>query len=353
MDPAALQAIIQAAVAAALLAALPQPSAPPQFAINPAGAGANPWDFMSGHGLKVYIAITDPFTPLYNGEQHLLNDLLRKIANRAESFSFFGILAILDDNGQVRQLTREHGCLTLINMQAAAIANLQAQGRNHQASEMLRKLLQASITSKTADRLFHRKSNYTVNIAAAALPGDPPNPPIMREDGPTMLFELIALVSVETRAMVATLGRKLDDMAAIMRTVKSNVQEFNAEVETIVDALNARNAPVPELRTKLFTGYKSCGDSAFIKYIIRKEEEYEDGSSNLTATQLMQVALEKFKTLTYKGEWMVKTKQELEFIALKAWQLKQINKKPNATIGPPGLSVMGPRRRQETSLPGR
>ena len=173
--------------------------------------------------------------------------------------------------------------------------------------------------------------NYTVNIAAAALPGDPPNLPIMREDGPTMLFELIALVSVETRATVATLGRKLDDMAAIMRTVKSNVQEFNAEVETIVDALNARNAPVPELRTKLFTGYKSCGDSAFIKYIVRKEEEYEDGLTNLTATQLMQVALEKFKTLTDKGEWMVKTEQELEFIALKAWQLEQINKKSNVT----------------------
>jgi hypothetical protein len=155
--------------------------------------------------------------------------------------------------------------------------------------------------------------------------------PDMREDGPTMLFELIAMVSVETRSTVASLGRKLDDMGAIMRSVKSNIQEFNAEVEKVVDALNARNAPIPELRTKLFTAYKSCGDTLFTKYVGRKEEEYEDGSNNLTSTQLMQLALEKFKVLTDKGEWMVKSEQELDFIALKAWKLEQSGKKPQAS----------------------
>jgi len=119
-------------------------------------------------------------------------------------------------------------------------------------------------------------------------------------------------------------------MGAIMRSVKSNIQEFNAEVEKVVDALNARNAPIPELRTKLFTAYKSCGDTLFTMYFGRKEEEYEDGSNDLTSTQLMQLALEKFKVLTDKGEWMVKSEQELEFIALKAWKLEQTGKKPQA-----------------------
>jgi hypothetical protein len=275
MDPAAIQAIVQAAVTAALQAALPQPAAP-QFAINPAGAGADPWDFMSGHGLKVYIAITEPFTPLYNGEQALLNDFLRKIANRAESFGFSAILRIPDDNGRDRDITREHGGLTLLNIRTAGIANLQAQGRNHQASEMLRKLIQVSITSKTADRLFHRRENYTVDIAAPAIANAPPNPPILREDGPCMLYELIAMVSVETRATVAMLESKLDDLPAIMRAVKSNIQDFNAEVEAIIDALHARNAPVPELRNKLFKGYQASGDTVFVRYIQRKQEEYQD-----------------------------------------------------------------------------
>jgi hypothetical protein len=45
---------------------------------------------------------------------------------------------------------------------------------------------------------------------------------------------------------------------------------------------------------------------------------------------LMQVALEKFKVLTDKGAWMVKSEQELEFIALKAWKIEQTGKKPPA-----------------------
>jgi hypothetical protein len=128
-----------------------------------------------------------------------------------------------------------------------------------------------------------------------------------------------------------------------MRSSKSNIQEFNGEVESIVDALNARNAPIPELLNNLFTGYKACGDSTFVRYIGRKEEEYEDGTNNVTGNQLMQMALEKFKTLSDKGEWMKKTEEELEFIALRA-QLEQM-KKP-AQTRPPRADRPDPKKKK-------
>ena len=97
-DQAALNALIQAAVdaavaqaqvvadaaaaaaAAAHAAALVNANAvagvgavaaggvPAPFAVNPAGGMANvPWDFQTSHGLKVYMAVTTPVDPVFDG----------------------------------------------------------------------------------------------------------------------------------------------------------------------------------------------------------------------------------------------------------------------------------------------
>jgi hypothetical protein len=55
-----------------------------------------------------------------------------------------------------------------------------------------------------------------------------------------------------------------------------------------------------------------------LAYINRKEEQYEDNTiTNMDNRTLMSVALEKYKTMVAKGAWMQKSKEELEFIALK------------------------------------
>ena len=320
LDLAAIQAIVQAAVLAALQGQAP---AAPQFAIIPAGGGNDPINMHTQLGTKIFLSYTEAFKELFNGEQAKLNDFNRQLYNRAETFGLEMVLFITDNSGQVRNMTREHGCLTLENVRAAAIVNLQAEGRAHQASEMLRKLIQASITAKLSARLHHRKDNYTVDVAAAAAAGQPANPPIMKEDGACMLFELNSMVVVETRSTVSGMILKLNNPTAIMESVKSNIEAFNIEIEDIVDGLNARNAPIPELLTNLFEGYKSCEDTIFVKYIEAKESDYEDGTNNLTSTQLMQISLEKYKVMQRKGVWMKKTDNELEFIAMKA-QLQQL-----------------------------
>jgi hypothetical protein len=177
MDAAQIQNIVQAAVAAAI-AGLPPPAAavpppPPDFAETPAGVGAVAWDFTSATGIKLYTSATAPFSTPFDGNQDGLTDFLRKIASRAETYGFTNILRIPDDDGVDRDLTREYGCLTIDNVRAVAIPNFQGQGRPRQASSMLRKLILESITARLADRLTHRKDNYTVDAAAAAVAGQP------------------------------------------------------------------------------------------------------------------------------------------------------------------------------------
>jgi hypothetical protein len=152
---------------------------------------------------------------------------------------------VSDDNGVDRDLTREYGCLTIDNICAVAIPHFQGQGRPRQASSMLRKLIQESITASLADCLTHRKDNYTVNAAAAVAAGQPAPVPIPREAGPAMLYELISMVSIETRATVSGLTKKLTNLTPIMQSVKQDIEAFNAQVDLLANVPRkvAVNAP--------------------------------------------------------------------------------------------------------------
>jgi hypothetical protein len=281
--------------------------------VNPAAAGNNAWDLRTSTGLKIYMEAVAPILPLFDGSEELLNTFLRKFYMRAETLGFTMVLKILDGDGEERNLTREYGCLLLPDVQTAAIADLRQQDRRHQAQEIIRQLVQASCLPNIVDRLDHRSSNYTVDIAAPAVPPMPER----KVSGTCMLFELICMVSVQTRATVASLMNKLDNLEALMLEKKSNIKEFNAEVERICDALRARKTRPPEMLTKLFRGYESCEDKGFQAYMRRKEENYEDGGLQITDEQLMSIALERYKILhDDKKVWMKKTQDEIEFIAM-------------------------------------
>jgi hypothetical protein len=222
MDPAALQNIVQQAVQAAVAAAVAAPNnavlnqhiqqlvqaqlqqqqqnpPPAVFLINPAGAGNAAWDLMSSTGLKIYMAAITALTPLFDGEEVDLNAFLRKVWLRAEAFGFTGVLVVQDAEQTPRNITREFGCLTLAQVQPAAIVDIQAADRRTQAQELLRQLIQASCTPRIVDRLEHRKDDYMVDVA------QPGNPAEVRFSGSCLLFSLIGMVSVQTRATVSSL----------------------------------------------------------------------------------------------------------------------------------------------------
>jgi hypothetical protein len=133
------------------------------------------------------------------------------------------------------------------------------------------------------------------------------------------------MVSIETRAFVAGLTKKLTNLTPIMQSVKQDIAAFNAQVNLLMDALRARNAHVPDVLPHLFEAYNSCDDALFTKYISDREDSYEDRTIDLTHVALMQLALEKYKILLDKGKWMKPSESELEFIAMKAelYEIKQ------------------------------
>jgi hypothetical protein len=328
LDQAGLQALIQNAVQQALLAAQqqqqqqppPPPPPVPAFALVPGeGPATQPWDFTKGDGLKLFLNGTKGLDIKYDGSQEKLTAFLEQVSNRAASFGWTPILTVNDTNGTARDVIAEYGTLTHANVLANTNTYIRLNGRNRQASNCLQLFLKASIESEVLLELAAKRSEYTVTVNNEE-----------RTDGVLMLYKLISMVVIETRTTISNIMERLTNLNKEMDNAKGNVKEFNKVVNQLLTDLRARNAPVPELLTQLFPAYKGCGDEAFAEYIKRKQENYEDRTLEVTQQQLMRMALEKYKNLVNKGEWMKMSSQQLEFIAMKAelqTTLNSLNKK--------------------------
>jgi hypothetical protein len=233
--------------------------------------------------------------------------------NRMHSLGVNQVLMVQDDDGVPQDLTQHYGCLTKENVTTQALVYLQTQTRTHQSAIMLATLVKASCSANVLSELSYRKQHYTIRVPQ--LHGAPDE---MIQDGPSMLFDLIAMVSVETKSTVGQLTNQLSNFQPIMEQEKPNVQAFNKRVQDIKAALLARRAPVPDLLIMLFNGYQSCGNHAFMEFIKRKQNEYEeDKRSTLASEQLMRMALKKYKTIVGRGrEWMQKSAVQLDMIAM-------------------------------------
>ncbi|KAI2511637.1 hypothetical protein MHU86_2703 [Fragilaria crotonensis] len=119
-----------------------------------------------------------------------------------------------------------------------------------------------------------------------------------------------------------------------MRDIDSDIELFNDYVLGLVSKLSARGEQTQDLLVNLFKGYKACKDAEFVDYIKKKEDFYEEGGQ-VEYQQLMDWALNKFKTRKESEQWCLKTTEEETIIALQS-QVKTLmsnQKKPNPASG--------------------
>jgi hypothetical protein len=314
---AQLKVLVQEAMTAAMAAsaAAATTATTTRFTLHPGdGVSTQPWDFTTGDGLKLFINGTKPIVPAFDGKQEGLHQFLFMVKERATTFGWDSILQVNDSQGEKRDITIEYGALTRAEVLAHATVYQARDQRERQAANCLLTMIKASISTELSTELQDLKDQYVVSVGT---------PAIERTDGVLYLFALISTVAIETKSTVANIIKQLNNMSTIMEKTQSDIKLFNTEVNLLLSGLRARNHSVPDIVTNLFEAYKSCEDSKFVEYMMRKEEAYEDNTiSDLTAPKLMKMALEKFKTLQGRNQWKQKSSQELEFIALKNELLK-------------------------------
>ena len=94
-----------------------------------------------------------------------------------------------------------------------------------------------------------------------------------------------------------------------MREQDSDIEHFNDYVIGLVSKLHARGEQTQDLLVNLFKGFKACKDAEFAEDIKKKEYLYEEGGQ-VDYQQLMDWAINKFKTRKESEQWCQRTTEE-------------------------------------------
>jgi hypothetical protein len=108
--------------------------------------------------------------------------------------------------------------------------------------------------------------------------------------------------------------------------------------------LEARGETTTDLLVNVFKGYESAQDADFIDFVKRKKDAYDEGD-DITATNLMDAAENKYKTRVLLKTWSAPTKEQEQILALTA----QVNRLrlPPKKADPSGKEVSKARQDRE------
>jgi hypothetical protein len=291
--------------------AAPQPPQPGPFALTPALANQNVIDLASPQGIKLYKAITTPLATKFDGSSRKLVLFMDELRHKADEYGWNHTLLSVSDQHPVtptvRNLLVHHRLITMANVRAHATTYIGTQERVAQDSHMMYRFLTDSLSEGARSRMANEHAQYNIN-------GIP--------DGPCYLKAILVTYFVETIATNFVLRQKLQALPDAMEKLEYNVGDFNSYVNEQVQNLAHGGEDTTDLMVNLFAAYEKVNDETFRTYIAHKKESYEDGSLQLNATSLMNLARTKYNLLTDQTSWGKKSLVEEQMVALSA-QLEQ------------------------------
>jgi hypothetical protein len=291
------------------------------FALTPALVQNKTINYTSSDGAKIYKNGSSKLPVEIDCTPAKLRDVLVAVADRARAFGWDE--NILKING--KSLTTDYGQIDLSQIKTHVETYINRRTRKSQDSMMLYQCLKDSLTDEARATINLHESEYNVN-------GQP--------SGPLLLKVIVRESHNDTNATVKFIRERLSSLDTYMTTVDSDITKFNQHVQSNIIALHARGETTHDLLSNLFKGYAAASDRAFVAYIAKKEDEYEEGT-NIEPKKLMQLALNKYNTLKEAGKWKAPSDEESKILALTA-ELNKLKKKS-------GNSSKGTKKKDVTS----
>jgi hypothetical protein len=300
--------------------------AAPHFALAPAFANPDVLNYSEQSAAKLFKAGTDPLSIKFDCKPDNLQLFLDQARDKSIVFDWLNILSIPigGDVAMSKDLIESYGEISYEDVRAHAISYMNEDSREAQDSFMLYQCLMNSLTDAAQKQVRTRG-----NVLPFMFGG---------KDSGSVLLKVIIMVShVDTRATITSVRTKLSSLDHAMREHDSDIEAFNDYVIGLVSKLHARGQQTQDLLVNLFKGYKACKDAEFVDYIKKKEDLYEEGGE-VNYQQLMDWAINKFKTRKESDQWCQRTTEEETIIALQAQvsTLMSHKKKPNPMGKPNG-----------------
>ena len=135
--------------------------------------------------------------------------------------------------------------------------------------------------------------------------------------GPLLLKVIIRESHIDTRFTSRAIRINLRELDQYMPRVNCDIKKFNSYVTGLINDLNARGESSNDLLMNLFEAYKVVDDDEFNRFILIKEQEYDDGQ-DITVQTLMRKAETKYATLVQRNAWNVPTAKDKKIMALES-----------------------------------
>jgi hypothetical protein len=280
------------------------------FSLHPGTASTAAFDWTNSNDLKLHKMAVDKLTHEFGMEPSNIRNFLTEVGTRADIVGFSTIFEIdvtrVDATGTSttiqKDLLNEYGQIRLGDVQQTAAVYIGTDSRKAQLEAMLYTCLSSSLSSSAQKRMSLKREGYEIGG---------------RKAGSCYLKIIMMETQQDTNATSKYLRDNIRELDQYIVKIDSDIIKFNDYVQEQLEGLAARGETTHDLLTNLFRAYKSVSDKEFIRYIKDKETDYEDGE-DVTASELMSKAKNRYKTMMQNGEWNSPTEDEAKIIALQA-----------------------------------
>ena len=279
----------------------------PQFALAPGVHGAAAFiDYGTSEGSKLYKAMKAPVDNLFDCTPKKLKVFLSALGDRSGEYGWEDVLEVPEDINNpgvnLRNLLTEYGRISLEQVTAHANTYVAQQTRQAQNSYAMYLCVVNSLTPEAKAKVMLKENEYTLNGIRS---------------GACLLKVVIRAAYLDSNATSRFVREAISNLDDYIVSVDSNIEKFNEHVEDLLDSLYARGEETHDLVSNLFKAYKECGDAAFVSYMTRKEEHYDEGHE-YSPDALMQLAKDKYDALVEAEKWMAKSEEQKKIVALEA-----------------------------------
>lgn len=291
---------------------IPRPPAA-MFSLTPGRANPGILDYTTKTGYYHWSGATAKLEEeLYDCSPNGFYQFIKSLTKRADSYGWSkpgGItwLKPNDNDNQPRNLLVDYGVFTLEAIRIHEESYIATQTREAQDDRMLFECIMNSLTIEGKAKLNIFETEYHVSV-----PNQAPLPSGL------LLFKVLVREShLDSNATSGMIRTKLTNLDSHLEQMGNDIVKFNGYVTMLLDSLKARGETTHDLLTNLFKAYAACSDKNFVRYIADRQTEWEDGKE-MTPTQLMEKAANKYKILKTKELWEAPSAEEEKLLALEA-----------------------------------
>jgi hypothetical protein len=305
--PPSAAAAAATAAAAVTAAAAAVPAEPFVFALTPAQAVRDLYNFTTTKDAKIYKMATDPLTTKHNGTIETLRPMLDELYMRVKDFNWTSLIVIEDDHKKPCDLILQNRALTIENILASASTYLGKQTRATQDNYMMVTCILASLDTEGSKALRNSQYSYSKDGHACA----------------ALLIKVLLLdCEVETASTNFFVRAQLGNLEQFMISVDYNIMDFNKHVSELLRKLRQGGEETQDdvlfIYMHVMRAYLICPDTDFLLIIKLQKIKAESDTTLLTLPILMIAAQKAYQTLLQEGTYNAPPTHETRLIALAA-----------------------------------